>query len=197
METQKIINLLNDSSNEESKFATKKWYVIDSQTTKGKYKQGDTIKFETETIKSSLCDYSDTFILVTGNITVAANNKKDVTFKNCTPFSTCTTKINDIFVDEANHIYLAMPMYNLTEYSNNYSDISRSLWQFKRDDVHANNVDLTINNSQSFKCKAALLGKTENAVNNTNGSVKDAKIVVPLKYLSNFWRSLEMLLMNC
>ena len=74
METQKIINLLNDSSNEESKFATKKWYVIDSQTTKGKYKQGDTIKFETETIKSSLCDYSDAFILVTGNITVAANN---------------------------------------------------------------------------------------------------------------------------
>ena len=70
METQKIINLLNDSSNEESKFATKKWYVIDSQTTKGKYKQGDTIKFETETIKSSLWDYSDAFILVTGNITL-------------------------------------------------------------------------------------------------------------------------------
>ena len=66
METQKIINLLNDSSNEESKFATKKWYVIDSQITKGKYKQGDVIKFERETIKSSLCDYSDAFILVPG-----------------------------------------------------------------------------------------------------------------------------------
>ena len=51
MKTKKIINLLNYSSNEESKFATKKWYVIDSQITKGKYKQGDTIKFETETIK--------------------------------------------------------------------------------------------------------------------------------------------------
>ena len=70
METQKVINLLKDSSNEESKLATKKWYVIDSQTKKDKYKQGDTIKFETETIKSSLCDYSDGFILVTGNITV-------------------------------------------------------------------------------------------------------------------------------
>ena len=81
METQKIINLLNDSSNEESKFATKKWYVIDSQTTKGKYKQGDTIKFETETIKSSLCDCSDAFILVTGNITVAANNDKVLRLK--------------------------------------------------------------------------------------------------------------------
>ena len=112
METQKIINLLNDSSNEESKFATKKWYVIDSQTTKGKYKQGDTIKFETETIKSSLCDYSDAFILVTGNITVTADNNTDVAFKYCAPFSTCTTKTDDNFVDETNHIYIAMLMYN-------------------------------------------------------------------------------------
>ena len=110
METQKIINLLNDSSNEESKFA-KKWYVIDSQTTKGKYKQGDAIKFETETIKSSLCDYSDAFILVRGNIAVAASNDRDVAFKNCAPFSTCTTKTNGVFVDEANHIYIAMFMY--------------------------------------------------------------------------------------
>ena len=178
METQKIINLLNDSSNEESKFATKKWYVIDSQTTKGKYKQGDTIKFETETIKSSLCDYSDAFILVTGNITVDANNDTDVVFKNCAPFSTCTTKINDVFADEANHIYIAMPMYNLIEYSDNYLDTSESLWQFKRDGIHANNADLTIDNSQSFKYKAAIVGKTTDAVNNANNSVKDAKIVV-------------------
>ena len=90
-----------------------------------------------------------------------------------------------------------MPMYNLIEYSDNYSDTSGSLWQFKRDEVPANNADLTIDNSQSFKYKAALLGKTANAVNNTNSSVKDAKIVVPLKYLSNFWRSLEMSLINC
>ena len=131
METQKIINLLNDSSNEESKFATKKWYVIDSQTTKGKYKQVDTIKFETETIKSSLYDYSDAFILVTRNITVAANNNTDVTFKNCAPISTCATKSNDVFVDEANHIYNAMPMYNLIEYSDNYSDTLGSLWNLK------------------------------------------------------------------
>ena len=197
METQKIINLLSDSSNEESKFAAEKWYVIDSQTAKGKYKQGDTIKFETETIKSSLCDYSDAFILVTGNITVPSNNNTDVAFKDCAPFSTCTTKINDIFVDEANHIYIVMPMYNLIKFSDNHSDLSGSLWPFKRDEVLAGNADLTIDNSQSFKYKAALLGKTANAVNNTNSSVKDAKIVVPLKYLSNFWGSLEMPLSNC
>ena len=170
----------------------KKWYVIDSQTTKCKHKQGDTIKFETKTIKSSLCDYSGAFNLVTGNITVAADDNADVAFKNCATFSTYTTKINDIFVDEANHIYIAMPMYNLIEYSDNYSDTSGSLWQFKRDEVPANNADLTIDNSQSFKYKAALLGKTADAVNNTNSSVKEAKIVVPLKYLSNIWRSLEM-----
>ena len=198
METQKIINLLNDSSNEDSKFATKKCYVIDSQTAKSKYKQVDTIKFETETIKSSHCDCSDAFILVTGNITVAANNDTDVTFKNCTPFSTCTTKINDVFVDEANYVDVAMPMYNLIKHSDNYSNTSGSLWQFKRDEVPANNnTDLSIDNSQSFKYKAVLLGKTANVVNNTNISVKDAKIVVPLKYLSNFWRSLEMSLINC
>ena len=113
METQKIINLLNDSNNEESKLATKKWYVTDSQVTKGKYKQGDVIKFETETIKSSLCGYSDAFILVMGNITVAADNDTDVAFKYCAPFSTCTTKIDDNFVDETNHIYIAVLMYNL------------------------------------------------------------------------------------
>ena len=134
IETQRIMALLNDS-----------------QTTKGKYKQGDTIKFETETIKSSLCYYFDVFICFTGNITLDANNDTDVAFKNCAPFSTFATKINDVFVDEANHIYIAMPMYNLIEYSDNYSDTSGSLWQFKRDEVPAGNADLTIDSSQIFK----------------------------------------------
>ena len=98
-----------------------------------------------------------------------------------------------MFVDKENHIYTAM--YNLVEYSDQYSDTSWSLWQFKRDDVPAN-VDLSINNSESFKYKAAFVGKTAGTVNNTNSSVKDTKIVVPLKYLSNFWRSLEMPLIN-
>ena len=195
METQKIINLWKDSSNEDSKFATKKWYVIASQTTKGKYKQGDTIKFGTETVKSSLCDYSDAFILVTGNITVNAANDTDVAFKNCPPFSTCGTVINDVFADRAEHIYIAMPMYNLIEYSDNYSDTPGSLRQFKRDEASASNTDLTVDNSESFKYKAALLGKTAND-NNGKCSAEDTKIVVPLKSLSNFWRSLEMLLIN-
>ena len=88
-------------------------------------------------------------------------------------------------------------MYNLIEYSDNYSDTSGNLWQFKRDEVPVGNGDLTINNSQTFKYKAAILRKTADAVNNTNSSVKEAKILVQLKYLSNFWRSLEMPLTNC
>ena len=196
METQKIINLLNDSSNEESKFDTKKWYVRDSERTKGKYKQGNTIKFETETIKSSLCDYSDAFISVTGNITVNAANDTNVAFKNCAPFCTCKTLINDMFIDRAEHIYIAMPMNNVIQYSDNYSNTSGSLWQFKRNDVPANNADLPINNCQLFKYKAALVGKTKNAKDG-NSFVKDTKIVVPLKYLSIFWRSIEMSLINC
>ena len=92
--------------------------------------------------------------------------------------------INDLFVDEANHVYIAIPMYNLIEYGDNYSETSGSLWQFKRDEVPANNADLTINNSQSFKYKAALVGKTADIVG-TNSPVKNPKIVIPLKYLSN------------
>ena len=101
-----------------------------------------------------------------------------------------------MFVDEASHIYNAMLMYNLIKYIDNYSDTSGSLWQLKRDEVPANNADLTINNWQSFKSKAAFVGKTENH-NNEKISAEDTKIVVLLKYLSNFWRSLEMLLINC
>ena len=106
METQTIINLLNDSSNEESKFAQKTWYVIDSQTAKDKYSQNNSIKFETESIKLSLCRYSDKFILVTGDITVTANNDTYVAFKNCAPFSTCKTELI------AMSMYIVMPLIN-------------------------------------------------------------------------------------
>ena len=191
MKTQKNTNLLNDS--EESKFATKKWCVIGSQTSKGKYNQNNSVKFETETIQLTLFDYSDAFILVTGDITVNADNNTDVAFESCASFSTCETEINDLFIDEANHIYFAMPTHNLTEYSDNYSDTSGSLWQFEIDEVPANNADLTIDNSESFKYKVALVGKTKNAAGG-NSFVKNKKIVVPSGYLSNFWRSLEMLL---
>ena len=84
----------------------------------------------------------------------------------------------------------------MIEHSDIYSDASGSLWQFKKDEAPVNNADLTIDNSQSFKYKAALVGETKDAVGG-NSFVKNTKIVVPLKYLSNFWRLLEMPLINC
>ena len=170
----------------------KKWYVIDSET-KGNHSHENPIKFLTSSLESNLCDYSDAYILITGNITATPNDAStQVVFKNCAPFEDCRTEINDTFVDYANFLNITMPMYNLVEYSDNYSDTSGSLWDFKRDKI-VNNVDVTKdNNANSFKYKASLTGNTGN-----NGTKNGVKIAVLLKYLSNFWRSLEMPLINC
>ena len=127
METQKLVNLLNSSDNKNSKFATKKRYVIDSES-KGNYSQDDPIKFLAKSLESSLCDYSDAYILVTRNVTATPNNAvTQVVFKNCAPFKNCRTEINDIFIDNADFINITIPMYNLIEYRDNYSDTSGSL----------------------------------------------------------------------
>ena len=86
MEVQKIRNLLDHTENEYSKFATKKWYVIDSEFN-GNYSKDEEIKFLNRSIESSLCDYSDAYILVTGDITATPNNAAtQIIFKNCAPF---------------------------------------------------------------------------------------------------------------
>ena len=168
METQKIVNLLNNSEKEHSTFAIKKWYIIDSES-KGNYSADEEIKLLNRSIESSPCDYSDSYILVTRNITLTGgNDNTKVAFKNCAPFEKCRTEINKTFVDEADFVNITMPMYNLIEYSDNYSDTSGSLWQFKRDEI-INNADVTNdNNAPSFKYKANLIGNTE-----TNGTKKE------------------------
>ena len=204
METQKIVNLLNDSDNEYSKFATRKWYVI-NDLNNGQYSRGNendsTIKFETKVIKPNLCDYSDAYILVTRDIKVAGvAADTNVAFKNCAPFTRCVTHINDEHVEAAENLDIIMPMYNLIEYFDNYADSSGSLYQFKRDESPMNNAgnpnNVALDNSTSFKYKASLLGKATDADVNDR-SLKNTKRVVPLKYLSNSFRSLEMPLINC
>ena len=201
---QNIVNLSNDSNNESSKFAARKWYIINGQNN-GKYGRGNennsAIKFETKVIKPNLCDYSDAYILVTGDIKVAdvaANT--NVTFKNCAPFTRCVTHINDEHVETAENLDIIMPMYNLIEYSDNYSDSSGSLYQFKIYESPMNDAENPLNvaldNSKSFKHKASLLGKATGADRNDRSS-KNVKIVVPLKYISNSFRSLEIPLINC
>ena len=151
MQTQKIISLLNNSENENSKFTTKQWYIIDSEI-KSNYSHENPIKFLTNSLESSLCDYSDSYILVTGDITATPYNAAtQVIFKNCAPFEKFRTEITETFVAEADSINIIMPIYNLIEYSVNYSDTSGSLWQFKSDEI-INNADVTNNNdAPSFK----------------------------------------------
>ena len=149
-------------------------------------------------LKSSLCDYSDAYILVKGKIAItgagdnaaarqADERDKGVAFKNCVPFTNCISGKNNTQIDNANDIDIVMPTYNLIEYSNNYVKASRILWQCYRNEPNDNLTD-----SESFKSKIKIIGKTPAA-----GNKKDVEIIVPLKYLSNFWRTLGMLSVNC
>ena len=141
MEYQKITNFLNNESNKPSKFRTRNWIEINDKS-RGTYPVNKQIKFKTPMLRSILSDYADAYILVKGNITVnntaaegaAANNtNKKVIFKNCAPFTNCISKINNTQIDNAEYIDIVMFMYNLIEYSNNYSETSGSLWQYCKD----------------------------------------------------------------
>ena len=138
MEYQKIANLIDDASNQPSKFRTKNWVEINDES-RDIYNVNSQIKFKTTMLKSSLCDYSDAYILVKGTISVnntaaagadANNTGKKVIFKNCAPFTNCISEINNTQVDNAKDIDIVMPMYNLIEYGDNYAKTSESLWQY-------------------------------------------------------------------
>ena len=194
----KIANLLDSALNQPSKFRTRNWVEINNES-RGTYTSND-IKFKTTMLRSNLCDYADAYILVKGTITItgAGNDdaakrlderNKGVIFKNCAPFTKCISRINNTDIDNAQDIDIVMPMYNLIEYSDNYSKASGSLWQYYKDDPDDN-----ITQPESFKSKKEITGKTPAA-----GNTKDVEIIVPLKlyHLSNFWITLEMPLINC
>ena len=196
MEYQKIANLLESTSDNLTKFRTRNWVEINDES-RGNYANSD-IRFKKTNLISNPCDYADSYILVKGTITItgaranadarnADERDKGVTFKNCAPFTKCISRINHTDIDNAHDIDIVMPMYNLIEYSDNYSKISGSLWQYYKDDPNDNLTD-----SESFKSKVKITGRTPN-----NGNTKDVEIIVPVKYLSNFWRTLEVPLVNC
>ena len=131
--------------------------------------------------------------------TIRATNAVNATrlaLKNCAPFTKCNLEINDEHVDTAENLDIVMPMYNLIEYSGNYQDSSATLYQYKPDEPPEDDAvaDLTADNSSSLKYKNSLLGNPVVANNIVRINVK---VVVPLKYLSNFFRPLEMPLINC
>ena len=199
MEYQKIANLIDDASDQPSKFRTKNWVEINDES-RGTYNVNSQIKFKTTMLKSSLCDYSDPYILVKGTITVnntaaadadANNTNKKVIFKNCAPFTNYISRNNNTQVDNAKDIDIVMPMYNLIEYSDNYSKTSRSLWQYCKDIPVVDNNNAIVNFDEND------LTDSFNFKVNTTGQIgddgtKNVEIMVPLKYLSNFWRTLEM-----
>ena len=154
-------------------------------------------------LRPSLCD---AYILVKGTITVAKtgtaaapnNADKKVIFKNYVPFTSCKSRINNTQIDDSQYIDVLMPMYHLIEYSDNYSKISGNLFHFCRDVPTVDEADGEITDfteanatTDSFNLKVKLTGQTGN-----NGT-KHVEIMVPLKYLSKFWRTVEMLSINC
>ena len=203
MEYQKIAKLIDDTPSQPSKFRTRNWIEVNDES-RGVYNVNSQIKFKSAMLKSRLCDYSDAYILVKGTISVnntaaadatVKNTNKKVIFKNCAPFSNCISEINNTQVDNAKDIDIVMPMYNLIEYSDNYAKTTGSLWQYCKDiPARNNNNEITEftggNTTDSFNFKAKITGQTGN-----NGT-KDVEIMVPQKYLSNFWRTLKMPLIN-
>ena len=178
MEYQKITNLLDDSSNKTSKFRTKIWVEINDKS-RGACNDDKQIKFKTRMLKSSLCEYSDTYILIKGKITItgegdnvtarqADERDKGVAFKNCAPFTTCKSNFNNAEIDNCQDIDIVMPMYNSIEYSDNYPKTSGTLWQCYRDEPNNNLAD-----SESFKSKIKITGKTPD-----DGNEKDVEIMM-------------------
>ena len=202
MEHQKIENLLDNASNQPSKFRTKSWFEINDES-RGTYSVNRQINFKTSMLRSILCHYSDAYILLKGNISVnntavadvnANNTNKKVIFKNRAPFTDCISKINNTQVANAKDIDIVMPMYNLIEYSDK---LSGSLWQYCKEIPAVNsNGDIAdfngANAAASFNFKANIMGRPDD-----DGERNNVEIKVPLKYLSNFQRTLGMPLINC
>ena len=139
MEYQKIANLLDNASNQPSKFRTRNWVEINDES-RGTYTSND-IEFKTTILRSNLCNYANVYILVKGTITITAagdndaakslgERNKGVIFKNCAPFTKCISRINNADIDTAQDIDIVMSMHNLIEYSDNYWKTCGSLWQY-------------------------------------------------------------------
>ena len=167
------------------------------------YNPNKEIRIKTSMLRSDLCDYFNAYIIVKETIIVTNQNNakrnKAVAFKNNAPFINCNSKINGVKIDNAEDLNIVMLMYNLLEYSKNYKKTTSSLLNYYRDDP-SNPLS---SNSESFKYNTSITGNTYNIGVGENGydankvGKNEAEIVIPLKYLNNFWRSLNISLINC
>ena len=214
MEYDKINNLLDSESEQLSKFVTREYVRVNSLS--NMYNENKSIRFKTPMLRSDLCDYVDAYILVNGTITVTANagannirDKKNrlLILKNNAAFVLCITRINNELIEDADDLDIVMPMYNLLEYSKNYRKTIGSLYNYYRDELTNDNnnnfASRNVVNSNAFKYKNKIIGNTYNidagAADydaNKNGT-QPVELAIPLKYLGNFWRALNMPLISC
>ena len=222
MEYDKINNLLYSESEQLSKFVTREYIKVNSLS--NMYSENKSIRFKTPMLRSNLCDYADAYILVKGVIMVAGNNPRDrqnrpVILKNNAPFISCITRINNELIEDADDLDIVMPMYNLLEYSKNYRKTIGSLYNYYRDELNDyadlnNRVNNNAVSSEAFKYKTKIIRNMYN-INSTNnppaGGARpanpnydanrsgktDVELAIPLKYLGNFWRALNMPLISC
>ena len=220
MEYDKINNLLLSEDNESeqlSKFITREYATVISLS--NTYNEHKSIRFKIPMLRSNLCDYSDAYILVNGTITVTTpgvnngvNNirhkkNRSLILKNNAPFVSCITRVNGELIEDADDLDIVMPMYNLLEYSKNYRKTIGSLYNYYRDeftnDDNYNFANINVVNTEAFKYKNKITGNTYN-VNagadgydvNKNGTQK-VELAIPLNYLGNFWRALNIPLISC
>ena len=215
-------NKANEMSEQLSKFVTREYVRVISLS--NTYKENKSIRFKTPMLRSNLCDdlydYSDAYKLVKGTITVTApgannnpNNIRDkrnrpLILKNNAPFVSCITRINGELIEDADDLDIVMSMYNLLEYSKNYRKTIGSLYNYYRDelsnDADDNNFDnIKVVNSNTFKYKNKITGNTYNVDAGAQGydvnknGTQEVELDIPLKYLGNFWRALNIPLISC
>ena len=223
MEYQKIMKLLGNISDKVPRFITKKWIEVHDKSG-GAYNTNKQKRFKTPMLRSDLCDYSDAYIVVEGVLSVTIEEKdrdemnRDFILKNSAPFISGILKINGVLIENAEDLDVLMPMYNLLECSKNYSKTSGSLWNYYRDELtdetnDDNDPNKNVIKSKSFKNKTSVTGSTYNVskritgedgnpANNPNydqnkRGTKEVKTAVLLTYLSNFWRTLDIPLIDC
>ena len=225
MEYDKINNLLrseelgsavgNESENL-SEFVTRDYVRVNSLSST--YNENKSIRFKTPMLRSDLCDFADAYILVNGTITVNGivngaeseinRRNRPLILKNNAPFVSCITRINGELIEDADDLDVVMPIYNLLEYSKNYRKTIGSFYNYYRDELSDdnNNNDFLNNNvvnSNAFKYKNKITGNTYNVAAGAAGhdankvGTQTIELAIPLKYLGNFWRALNIPLISC
>ena len=211
--------LSEDNESEQlSKFVTREYVRVNSLS--NTYNENKSIRFKTPMLRSNLCDHSDAYILVKGTITVTApgvnNNANDIRdkrnrpgiLKYNAPFVSCLTRINGELIEDADDLDIVMSMCNLLEYSKNYRKTIGSLYNYYRDELSDDAVDnnfdnIKVVNSNTFKYKNKIIGNTYNVDAGAQGfdvnknGTQEVELAIPLKYLGNFWRALNIPLNSC